>query len=171
MIMNELLQKFKRPSHTAYIIVMYGSVIVLSAHIHTASALSQEREVERVKMGEVVAIDYDTSHITIKASTTYIVGEYTEETLLYHGSGAVISKHNIQLGQIVYLFGIVSNTTTDIKINKIVVRNTSKLLRKTYTSGVPNFSLFNTEKNKVSRSITYIDNSVIDRIKKSITDE
>lgn len=163
--MNAPLQTLKKSSHTACILIMCGSAVVLSTSIHTVSAISRVEDTERVKMGEVIAINYESNQITIKAFTTYILGTYDTETLFYLGSGKITGSQNIKLGQIIYLFGIVSKVNTDIKINKVVIRNTSKLLRKTYTLDTNFFSLGN---NTSLRKNTSVDQGIIERIKKSI---
>lgn len=140
--MNTSLQKIRSQSHTISVFIVYGSALVLLSSVSTATAISQGKNLERVKMGEVIAINYIDNRITVIASTTYILGEYDEETLFYLGSGKSVGPQDIQLGQTVYLFGTVPSTTTAMKINKIVVRNTSKLLRKIPSSGTTSSMFF-----------------------------
>ncbi len=126
----------KKSKNTLRIIVLCGSVALLPLNGYTASAFPYKGSPERVKMGEVIAVNHSDRTVVINASTTEITGHYDTDTLFYLGSGKGITASEIQLGQILYLFGsLTSSTTTDMNIHKVVVRNTSKLLRKVSHQG------------------------------------
>lgn len=132
--MKEVTYSKKSPPRTLCILIMCGGIIIMPTNGYTSTAASKVKYIERVKMGEVIAIDVAKKQLTINASTTLIIGECDSHTLFFLGSGKEVAISDISVGQVVYLFGIVSSTSTDMKIQKVVLRNSSRLSRKTSTT-------------------------------------
>ena len=126
--MKTLHQTTIFPSTKLCLLMLCGSVALLPASGYTSTKHSPNRE--RVKMGEVLQIDPVNNRITIKTASSTIIGIYTESSLFYLGSGALAEASHIQVGQIVYLFGTLpSSTSSNMIVNKVVIRNASKFLR------------------------------------------
>lgn len=147
-------------SKSLCILVVCSSVFLLSTADY-ASAMSYGKNREQVKMGEVLNIDYEEESIVIDASTTTIIGHYSPQTLFFLGSGTPITSAEIKPGQILYLFGTFSNVTKEMNVNKVVVRNTSKFLRKDPVTNIFDFSLWGSTNKKVAKaSSTQSDHNV-----------
>lgn len=109
----------------------------------SASALLPEVEDEKVsikvKLGEVVRVSDVTNNFTLQLASSTITVTYSDDVMVYSGSGeTILFDEAVKKGADVYVFGIFNETLKTMQPQKIVVKNKSRLSRKSLSLEVQN---------------------------------
>jgi hypothetical protein len=128
-------------TRTAWIVVVLvcGMFCIPFTAIALSNTTHSDDGIVQVRLGEVVQVSTLDSLLVISTGTSTIIGHYNDTTHIYFGTTESALISDIQEGSMIYLFGITSATNSSMSIEKIVIKNKSKLMRKSQKVPWDNF--------------------------------
>ena len=119
--------------------IMFSTLLVSGAFILAPSlTYASSKEMVKVKLGEIISVDNFADTFTLKLASSTLTVNYSDTTYTYDGEEKNVSlSEAVKKGQMVYVFGVLDNSNASMRVQKIVVKNPSKLSRKNlFSEGV-----------------------------------
>lgn len=113
------------------ILFIFGTDIAFAKRPKSVHLLTTER----VKLAEITSVDEKQKIILLREGTsTVIVGYYSLKTLFYLGTGELTTEDILKTGNLVYIFSSSRNMAYTADVDKVILKNKSKLSRDTEKS-------------------------------------
>lgn len=90
----------------------------------------QKEGIIRVRLGELVKVDSQKEILVLVSDAESLAVYYDSRTLFFLGNEEEISLDDLKKGSMLYIFGSIDGTSSMTHIEKIIVKNNSKLSRK-----------------------------------------
>lgn len=112
--------------------IILSTLLVSAALIFTPTpTYASSKEVVKVKLGQITSVGTFADTFDLKLASSTLTVTYSDTTYIYDGEENVVSlEEAIKKGQTVYVFGILDENNENMKVEKIIVKNPSKLSRK-----------------------------------------
>lgn len=107
------------------------SMFAMPLQTYAGKVISIQEIPRQVKLGEISLISKGGSTFFVQTSSNTITSYYDRETMFYTGAGDVTTSEILQPGVTVYIFGIFDEVRGSMNVEKVVLKNKSKLARKT----------------------------------------
>lgn len=108
--------------------------LIMPTDVYAGKVRVIEEKPVQVRLGEVEGTSLENYLFFVATSSTTLTAYYDTKTTFFNGAGDVVTSEIIQPGAIVYIFGIMDKARNSMNVEKVVIKNKSKLARKTIHS-------------------------------------
>lgn len=115
-----------------HIKILLSTILVSGVLMFTPSlTYASSKEVVKVRLGQITSVGTFADTFDLKLASSTLTVSYSDITNIYDGEENIVSlEEGIKKGQTVYVFGILDENNENMKVEKIIVKNPSKLSRK-----------------------------------------